>query len=195
MGSISFIIMHSGRWNEENCYVDYTIEAIIMKEYATFKDLVDEVAKQIGVDLRYNCLKLKYKIEGSNAPLEIRNEMGVRVYVSLKKENKELAKYPICVTVFVKDCELTDRNLYEDGVDMYGIDEGDTIDTQALVLSAPLVSNAINNEIISNINQTEVMEDQVYKDKGTLKAVMRKYAIDHRFQWKTDRSSEIRYLY
>ncbi|KAH0685366.1 hypothetical protein KY284_015919 [Solanum tuberosum] len=185
--------MHSGRWNEENCYVDYTIEAIIMKEYATCKDLVDEVAKQIGVDLRYNCLKLKYKIEGSNAPLEIRNEMGVRVYVSLKKENKELAKYPICVTVFVKDCELTDRNLYEDGVDMSGIDKGDTIDTQALVLSAPLVSNAINNEIISNINQTEVMEDQVYKDKGTLKAVMRKYAIDHRFQWKTDRSSEISY--
>ncbi|WMV49530.1 hypothetical protein MTR67_042915 [Solanum verrucosum] len=163
-----------------------------MKEYATFKDLVDEVSKQIGVELRYNYLKLKYKIEGSNAPLEIRNEMGVRVYVSLKKENKELAKYPICVTVFVKDCELTDRNLYEDGVDMSGIDEGDIIDTQALVLSAPLVSNAINNEIISNINQTEVMEDQVYKDKGTLKAVMRKCAIDHRFQWKTDISSEIR---
>ncbi|KAK4731117.1 hypothetical protein R3W88_024105 [Solanum pinnatisectum] len=77
MGSISFIIMHSGRWNEEKCYVDYTIEAIIMKEYATFKDLVDEVAKQIGIDLRYNCLKLKYKIEGSNAPLEIYNEWSV----------------------------------------------------------------------------------------------------------------------
>ncbi|KAH0671147.1 hypothetical protein KY289_025640 [Solanum tuberosum] len=164
-----------------------------MKEYATFKDLVDEVAKQIGVDLKYNCLKLKYKIEGSNTPLEILNEMSVRVYVSLKKENKKLAKYPICVTMFVKDCELTDRNLYEDNVHMSGIDGRDTIDTQALVLSAPLVSNAINNEIISNINQTEVMEDQVYKDKETLKAVMRKYAFDHRFQWKTDISSEISY--
>ncbi|KAH0670549.1 hypothetical protein KY289_025042 [Solanum tuberosum] len=35
------------------------------------------------------------------------------------------------------------------------------------------------------------MEDQVYRDKGTLKAVMRQYAIDHRFQWKTNISSEI----
>ncbi|KAH0724695.1 hypothetical protein KY284_000560 [Solanum tuberosum] len=30
------------------------------------------------------------------------------------------------------------------------------------------------------------MVDQVYKDKGTLKTVMTQYAIDHRFQWKTD---------
>ena len=70
-----------------NCYVDYITEAIIIKEYASFKDLVDEVAKQIGVDLRYNRLKLKYKIEGSIAPLEIHNEMGMRVYMSLKKEH------------------------------------------------------------------------------------------------------------
>lgn len=65
-----------------------------MKEQATLKDLDGKVAKQIGGDLRYNCLKLKYKIEGSNAPLEICNEMGVRVYMSLKKEHKELAEYP-----------------------------------------------------------------------------------------------------
>ncbi|KAK6775832.1 hypothetical protein RDI58_026833 [Solanum bulbocastanum] len=95
MGTISFLIMHSERWNEENCYIDYTIKAIMMKEYAIFRDLVDEVAKHIGVDLGYNCVKLNYKIEGSNASLEIHNDMGVRVYVSLKKDNKDLTKYPL----------------------------------------------------------------------------------------------------
>ncbi|KAG5629324.1 hypothetical protein H5410_001041 [Solanum commersonii] len=69
--------------------------------------------------------------------------------MSLKKNNKDLAKYPLCVIVFVKDCELTDKNLNEDGVEICGIDG--------------------------------VMVDEVYGDKGTLKAVMMQYAIDHRF--------------
>ena len=63
IGSIAFIIKHSGDWTEDNCYIDYTAEAIMIKEYASYKDLVDEVANQIGIDLRYNKMKLKYKIE------------------------------------------------------------------------------------------------------------------------------------
>ena len=113
MGSISLLVMHSGRWNKENCYVDYSIEAIVLKEHATFRELTDLVSKQICVDLSFNIVKLKYKIEGSTSPLEIHNDMGVRVYVSLKKDNKELSKYPICVSVFVNDCQLADRNMFE----------------------------------------------------------------------------------
>ena len=88
MGSISLLVMHSGRWNNENCYVDYSTEAIVLKEHATFRELMDLVSKQICVDLSFNIVKLKYKIEGSTAPLEIHNDMGVRVYVSLKKITK-----------------------------------------------------------------------------------------------------------
>ncbi|KAK6776024.1 hypothetical protein RDI58_027025 [Solanum bulbocastanum] len=135
--------MHSERWNEENCYIDYTRKTIMMKKYATFRDLVDKVAKQIDVDLGYNSVEIKYKIEDSNAPLEIHNEMSVRV--------------------------------------MCRIDEGDTSDTKALVLSIPFMSDDMNCDIIPNINQKEVMEDQVYMDKETLKALMMQYAIDHRF--------------
>ncbi|KAG5576782.1 hypothetical protein H5410_056916 [Solanum commersonii] len=129
----------------------------MMKEYATFKYLVDKVAKQIDVDRGYNSVKIKYKIEDSNAPLDIHNETSVRVYVPLKKDNKDLVK-------------------------MCGIDKGYTFDTKALVLSIPFMSDDMNCDIISNINQKEVMEDQVYMDKETLKVVMSQYTIDHMFQ-------------
>ncbi|KAH0776606.1 hypothetical protein KY290_008017 [Solanum tuberosum] len=52
---------------------------------------------------------------------------------------------------------------------------------KALVLSIPFMSDDMNCGIIPNINQKEVMEDQVYMDKETLKALMTQYAIDHRF--------------
>ncbi|KAG5621707.1 hypothetical protein H5410_006925 [Solanum commersonii] len=170
--SISFLVMHSGRWNEDNCYVDYTIETIVIKEYATFRKLLDVVSKQICVDLSFNSVKLRYKIEDSNAHLEIHNDMGVRVYVSLKKDNKELAKYLLCVSVFVNDCELADRNILEDGFGMCGIDGGDIVDTQSLVLSVLNNNDYMNCDIITNTKHKVVLEDQVYKDKETLKSMM-----------------------
>ena len=44
------------------------------------------------------------------------------------------------------------------------------------------------------MNRKEDIEDQVYKNKRTLKVVMMKYAIDNRFQCKTKRSSLVRYF-
>ncbi|KAK6793284.1 hypothetical protein RDI58_006737 [Solanum bulbocastanum] len=164
MGSISFLVMHYGRWNEDNCYVDYTIKAIVMNEYATFRELLDVVSKQICVDLSFNGVKLRYKIEGSNVPLEIHNDMGVRVYVSLKKDNKELAKYLYVYLYFVIACELVDRNILEDGFEMCGIDGGDIVDTQALVLSVSNNSDYMNCDIITNTKHKVVLEDQIYKD-------------------------------
>lgn len=130
----------------------------MIKEYAQYKDLAYEVAYQIGVDLRYNRLKLKYKIEGSIAPLEIHNDMGMRVYVSLNKEAREFAKYPICVTVFVNDCHINCRNQHEKDIGMCRINRGSTTDNQALVISAPLISTQLSNSIICNMNHKEIIE-------------------------------------
>ncbi|XP_049387083.1 polygalacturonase-like [Solanum stenotomum] len=76
-----------------------------------------------------------------------------------------MTKYPLCVTVFVKDCELTDRNLDEDGVGIYG---GDTADTHALVLGVsfvmPLITSSSgktnrSSQISQNVNIFGVTSD------------------------------------
>ncbi|XP_059306270.1 uncharacterized protein LOC132057671 [Lycium ferocissimum] len=69
----------------------------------------------------------------------------------------------------------------------------------SIALAASTSSNEIvifggeNDLIISNRNQKEVMVNQVYNDKETLKAVMTKYAIDNRFQFRTERSNFVSY--
>uniref|UniRef100_A0A3Q7G5E0 Uncharacterized protein n=1 Tax=Solanum lycopersicum TaxID=4081 RepID=A0A3Q7G5E0_SOLLC len=73
---------------------------------------------------------------------------------------------------------------------MCGPDGIDIVDTESLVINVPNNSDNMNCDIITNAKHKVVLEDQVYKDKGTLKAVMTQYAIDHRFQWKTNRSSQ-----
>ena len=47
--------------------------------------------------------------------------------------------------------------------------------------------------VISDESNKHVEVDQVYKDKSILKAVMERYAIKERFQYKTTRSNSIRY--
>ncbi|XP_019257627.1 PREDICTED: 60S ribosomal protein L13-1-like [Nicotiana attenuata] len=43
-------------------------------------------------------------------PMEIRNDMGVRVYMETKKENKNLGSYPLCISVRDFNMELAITN-------------------------------------------------------------------------------------
>ena len=80
-------------------YVDYTIEGVVFKEQSTFLDFYTTIAKKICVDMNNKTLKIEYKVEESNKRMVIHNDMGVRVYVMLKKANIDFNKFPICITI------------------------------------------------------------------------------------------------
>nr|XP_016443134.1 PREDICTED: uncharacterized protein LOC107768515 [Nicotiana tabacum] len=194
------VLRHSGKWNDEGNCIDFSIEGILIKEYASFNDLVVSISNQLGIDLSSKTIKIQYKVEGNCTPMEIHNDMGYRVYVELKKENKEFGMYPLCITTIEKD--LISGGSLNQG-DIVQIDEGvqrydsDTDDTLALDFvnsrEAIGVFELHKDLIISKTNQKEVMAGQVYKDKATLKEVMENYAIAQRFQFRVDRSNAVSY--
>ncbi|XP_070015285.1 uncharacterized protein [Nicotiana sylvestris] len=199
MASLTVLLRHSGKWNNEGNYIDFSIEGILI-EYASFNDLVGSISNQLGIDLSTNTIKIQYNVEGNRTPMEIHNDMGYRVYVKLKKENKEFGMYPLCITTMEK--ELISRDGLNQG-DIVQIDEAvqmydsDTDDTLAIELAnsgeAIGVFELHKDLIISKNNQKEVMDGQVYKDKATLKEVMKNYAIAQRFQFRVDRSNTVSY--
>ncbi|XP_070008238.1 uncharacterized protein [Nicotiana sylvestris] len=168
MASLTVLLRHSGKWNDEGNYIDFSIEGILIKEYASFNDLVGSISNQLGIDLSTNTIKIQYNVEGNRTPMEIHNDMGYRVYVELKKENKEFGMYPLCITTMEKELISGD---------------GEAIG----------VFELHKDLIISKTNQKEVMAGQVYKDKATLKEVMENYAIAQRFQFRVDRSNAVSY--
>ncbi|OIT35713.1 hypothetical protein A4A49_66032, partial [Nicotiana attenuata] len=103
MASLTVLLRHSGKWNGESNYVDYSIEGIPIKEYVSYNDLVASISNQLGIDLSSKSIKIQYKVEGNNTPMEIHNDMGYRVYVELKKENREFGMYPLCITTIEKE--------------------------------------------------------------------------------------------
>ncbi|XP_019248453.1 PREDICTED: uncharacterized protein LOC109227710 [Nicotiana attenuata] len=128
--------------------------------------------------------------------MEIHNDMGYRVYVELKKENREFGMYPLCITTIKKELvsggSLIQGDIVQIDESLQMYDSG-TDDTLALDFvnsgEAIGVFELDKDLIISKTNQREVMVGQVYKDKATLKEVMENYAISQRFQFRVDRSN------
>ncbi|XP_049357107.1 uncharacterized protein LOC125821778 [Solanum verrucosum] len=133
MATIPVLIRHSGEWNEENSYVEYSIDGVLLKEHASFSDLVNLISGHLNVDMTTKCMKIKYTIEGDVLQLE------------------------------------------------YNVGSTDTSDTLYLVSSFGDNPNNVfdggNDLIITNRYQKEIMEDQVYVDKSTLKSVMENYTL------------------
>ncbi|XP_060216437.1 uncharacterized protein LOC132643918 [Lycium barbarum] len=203
MSSITTVIRHSGFWNEQNCFVDYKLDAVVFKDYCSYGDLVETIAIQLGVDISRKTISIKYAVEGDNMPIEIRNNMGVRVYVELKRGNRGFEAYPLCVSITDNDLENFMSGESAVGDDMFQLEFNDymyainVVDSNDLDASdcAKAVVLFQNNDdlIISNKEHKDVFVDQIYKDKDTLKNVMANYAIRKRFNFKTERSNVVSY--
>ncbi|OIT36863.1 hypothetical protein A4A49_61017, partial [Nicotiana attenuata] len=133
MASLTVLLRHSGKWNDEGNYVDFSIEGILIKEYASYNDLVASISNHLGIDLSSNSIRIQYKVEGNCTPIEIHNDMGYRVYVELKKENREFGMYPLCITTIEKELvsggSLNQGDIVQIGeaVQRYDSDTDDTL--------------------------------------------------------------------
>ncbi|XP_075103000.1 uncharacterized protein LOC107766877 [Nicotiana tabacum] len=82
----------------------------------------------------------------------------------------------------------------DEAVQMYDFDTDDTLSIELANSGEAIGVFELHKDlIISKTNQKEVMAGQVYKDKATLKEVMKNYAIAQRFQFRVDRSNAVSY--
>ncbi|XP_059277575.1 uncharacterized protein LOC132031628 [Lycium ferocissimum] len=203
MSSITAVIRHFDFLNDQNCFVNYKIDAVIFKDYCSYAELIETIAIQLGVDISRKTISIKYVVEGDNMLMEIHNYMGVRVYVELKRENKGFEMYPMCVSITDNDLENFVSGESAVGDDMFQLEFNDYMHAMGVVDSNDLdVSDCAkavvlfennDNLIISNKEQKEVFVDQIYNYKDTLKNVMVNYAIRKRFNFRTERSNVISY--
>ncbi|OIT36103.1 hypothetical protein A4A49_55876, partial [Nicotiana attenuata] len=170
MASLTVLLRHSEKWNSESNYVDYSIEGIPIKEYASYNDVVASISKQLEIDLSSKTIKIPYKVEGNCTPMEIHNDMGFRVYVELKKENREFGityaqgtcnlSYPLYITTVDKEVVAGgslikgDIVQMEETVQRYNFDIDDTVALDVVNSGEPIGVFELDKDlIISKTNQ------------------------------------------
>lgn len=64
------------------------------------------------IDTSAKIIEIKYTVNEHCPPMEIQNDMGVRVYMETKNKNKNLGMYLLCITVcdFDLECSISNSN-------------------------------------------------------------------------------------
>ncbi|XP_070009590.1 uncharacterized protein [Nicotiana sylvestris] len=77
-------------WDNYGRFRDFEVDAIVVDENASYSILISTIAEQLSIDTSEKIVEIKYMMNNNCPPMEIKNDMGVRVYMETKKENKNL---------------------------------------------------------------------------------------------------------
>ncbi|XP_075099243.1 uncharacterized protein LOC142176078 [Nicotiana tabacum] len=179
------MLKSNGNWDNYGRFRDFEVDAIVVDDNASYGILSSTIGEQLSIDTSNKIIEIKYIVNENCPPMEIRNDMGVRVYMESKKENKNLGLYPLCISVRDFNMELAINN-----------ESTSACSSGSLNLlefpSSPAIEE-YQSEIITESTQTYIEEGQVYQDKQTVAAAMKNYSVMHKFQFRVKRSSHRSY--
>ncbi|XP_070014640.1 uncharacterized protein LOC142174637 [Nicotiana tabacum] len=181
MSKIPIMLKSNGNWDNYDRFRDFEVDAIVVDDNASYGILISTIAEQLSIDTSDKIVEIKYIVNENCPPLEIKNDMGVRVYMETKKENKNLGSYPLCITVRDFNMELAIIN--------ESTSAGSSGSLKLLEIPSSPAIEEYQSEIITESTQTYIEEGQVYQDKKTVVAAMRNYSVMHKFQFRVKRSS------
>ncbi|KAG5615769.1 hypothetical protein H5410_015593 [Solanum commersonii] len=167
--NISILLRHSGIWVSEVKYESYKSDEIVVGQSISFLNLKATISIELDIDVSRKNIETRYIVEGNLSPMKIKNDIGVKLYLEVKKSELGFAIEITCV-------------------------EGTTQDTEALAVVESRICDSyyiseleVTNYIIDS-NSIDVKTCQLYKDKPTLVDVMTKYKIKNNFNCKVKRS-------
>ncbi|XP_070026289.1 uncharacterized protein [Nicotiana sylvestris] len=185
MSKITIMLQLNGNWDNYDRFRDFEVDAIVVDENASYSILISTIAEQLSIDTSEKIVEIKYMVNDNCPPMEIRNDMGVRVYMETKKENKNLGSYLLCISVrdFNMKLAITNDNT----------SAGSSGSLKLLDMPSYPAIEEYQSEIITESTQTAIEEGQVYQDKQTVAAAMKYFSVMHKFQFRVKRSSHRSY--
>ncbi|XP_070028571.1 uncharacterized protein [Nicotiana sylvestris] len=188
MENIPIMLQHSGEWDDNNNFINFHVDAILIKTYWKFEQLLREIAKQLQKDSK--TIVIQYVIAQGYPPITICSDMSVSVYMELKKSSAGMTTLPLCMS-FAKNTIAASTSSFDvapispeialfestDMITTFDVQEGD---------DAILELDDAN--IITDQFQQNVEKGQIYEDKNLLALVMKQYAVREKCQYRVHKS-------
>ncbi|XP_075074460.1 uncharacterized protein LOC142162057 [Nicotiana tabacum] len=172
-------------WDNYGRFRDFEVDAIVVDENASYRILISTIAEQLSIDTSEKIVEIKYMVNDNCPPMEIRNDMMVRVYMETKMENKNLGSHPLCISVRDFNMELAITNDNRSA--------GSSGSLKLLDMPSSPAIEKYQSKIITESTQTAIEEGQVYQHKQTVAAAMKHFSVMHKFQFRVKRSSHRSY--
>ena len=95
--NITILLRHSGIWESEVKYNQYKSDGIVVGENISYMNLISAIATELNIDELKKNIIIRYIIEGNSSPMIIRNDMGVKLFIEIKKQEVGFSMYPLCI--------------------------------------------------------------------------------------------------
>lgn len=66
-------------------------------------NLISTIAAKFNIDKSRIFFKIRYIVEGNSSPMSIRIDMGVSLYIEVKKREIGFGTYSLCIDIIDKD--------------------------------------------------------------------------------------------
>lgn len=103
--NISVLLRHSDFWQNEIIYEKFKSDGIVASKSVMYFRLISVIATELEIDLAKENIDIRYVVDGNTAPMIIRNDNSVKVYIELKKICTDFVMYPLCITTSDKSTE------------------------------------------------------------------------------------------
>nr|XP_016507065.1 PREDICTED: uncharacterized protein LOC107824764 [Nicotiana tabacum] len=110
MSTLPIMLQLNGHWDSIEICKDFNVDGIVVNEDSNYSQLNSAITEHLMIDTSAKIIEIKYTVNERCPPMKIRNDMGVRVYMETKKENRSLGMYPLCITVRDFDLECSISN-------------------------------------------------------------------------------------
>ncbi|XP_070037012.1 uncharacterized protein [Nicotiana tomentosiformis] len=110
MSKLAIMLQLNGRWDSVGRYKDFDIDGIVVNDDSNYSQLNSAIAEHLMIDTSAKIIEFKYSVNKRCPLIKIRNDMRVRVYMEMKKGNKNLGMYLLCIIVRDFDLECSMSN-------------------------------------------------------------------------------------
>lgn len=176
MANIPIVVFHHGRWNDSDCYENYTINGVLVNECMTsFVDLVSLLLREVQLESSISFVQLStllnFGMSGNQTVFHIKQDKDVMWYLTLVKN--ESTKHPLVI------------HAHEE---LSGSRESDRM--LSIVAASSSSSNNLDFQVITNIQyEADLKEKDVFGSKEILSKIFHLLAVNKNFQFKIVRSN------
>ncbi|OIT08316.1 hypothetical protein A4A49_62950 [Nicotiana attenuata] len=194
MENIPILLQHSGEWDDNHNFINFHVDAILIKTCRKFEQLLREIAKQLQKDS--NTIVIQYVIAQEYPPITICSNMSVSVYMELKKSSAGMTTLPLCVS-FAKNTIVASTSSFDvatTSLEIVQFESTNMISTFDLQEADDTSIELDDANIITDQFHQKVEKGQIYKDKNLLALVMTQYAVREKCQYRVLPSTQFLHL-
>ncbi|PON46988.1 hypothetical protein PanWU01x14_247330 [Parasponia andersonii] len=98
MDSETVFVHYDGIWDKSENYVKFKMIGILLPIGCTFSKLLELISSELHLNVSVNNVKIEYQLMQDFPPIKIDSDDSTQFYLELKKKDKSLTSYLLCLT-------------------------------------------------------------------------------------------------